>query len=224
MIRRLRPRSLYDVLAALASLGVVAGGTAYAANTVFSTDIVDGQVKTVDLANNAVVVGEDRQRRGHRRQGQGRDPSPARDVAPRTRSRAPTSTSRLCPASAVAAEPRARMASSGRTEISPRSKNVTGDAVNLSGEPPSGGTYCVPLAGSIDASTAVAITQTDFRLGRHGSVPSLGWAKAGRSGCTGNAIYVQTGILPATPPTTASAETPGEHQPAVLLRRAVGGR
>lgn len=29
---------------------------AYAANTVFSTDIVDGQVKTADLANNAVTA------------------------------------------------------------------------------------------------------------------------------------------------------------------------
>jgi hypothetical protein len=29
---------------------------AYAANTVFSTDIVDGEVKTADLANNAVTA------------------------------------------------------------------------------------------------------------------------------------------------------------------------
>ena len=34
----------------------IATGSAYAANTVFSTDIVDGQVKTVDLANGAVAV------------------------------------------------------------------------------------------------------------------------------------------------------------------------
>jgi hypothetical protein len=33
---------------------VIAGGTAYAANTVFSADIVDGEVKSVDIANNAV--------------------------------------------------------------------------------------------------------------------------------------------------------------------------
>ena len=31
---------------------------AYAANTVFSTDIVDGEVKTADLANNAVTAGK----------------------------------------------------------------------------------------------------------------------------------------------------------------------
>ena len=34
----------------------VATGSAYAANTVFSADIVDGQVKTADLANGAVAV------------------------------------------------------------------------------------------------------------------------------------------------------------------------
>ena len=49
MIRKLRPRSLYDVLATLAFFGVLAGGTAYAANTVFSADIVNGEVKTADL-------------------------------------------------------------------------------------------------------------------------------------------------------------------------------
>jgi hypothetical protein len=38
----------------LALFLVIAGGTAYAADTVFSTDIVDGQVKTADLADNAV--------------------------------------------------------------------------------------------------------------------------------------------------------------------------
>jgi hypothetical protein len=38
----------------LALFLVIAGGTAYAANTVFSTDIVDGEVKTADIDNNAV--------------------------------------------------------------------------------------------------------------------------------------------------------------------------
>lgn len=38
----------------LALFLVLAGGTAYAANTVFSADIVDGEVKTADLANNSV--------------------------------------------------------------------------------------------------------------------------------------------------------------------------
>ena len=43
-------------IGAVALFLVVAGGTAYAANTVFSTDIVDGQVKTVDLATGAIVT------------------------------------------------------------------------------------------------------------------------------------------------------------------------
>ena len=58
MIRRLRPRSLYDVLAALAFFGVLAGGTAYAANTVFSSDIVDGEVKAADIGQGAVNADE----------------------------------------------------------------------------------------------------------------------------------------------------------------------
>jgi hypothetical protein len=37
---------------------VLASGTAYAANTIYSGDIVDGQVKTVDLANVAVTNGK----------------------------------------------------------------------------------------------------------------------------------------------------------------------
>ena len=56
MIRRLRPRSIYDVLAALGFFIALATGGAYAANTVFSGDIVDGQVKTQDLENGAVAV------------------------------------------------------------------------------------------------------------------------------------------------------------------------
>lgn len=41
-------------MGALALFLVLTGGVAYAANTVFSTDIVDGEVKSADLANNAV--------------------------------------------------------------------------------------------------------------------------------------------------------------------------
>jgi hypothetical protein len=54
MLAKLRPRSVYDVMAALALFLVVAGGSAYAANTVFSADIVDGEVKAPDLAGAAV--------------------------------------------------------------------------------------------------------------------------------------------------------------------------
>ena len=56
MIHGLRPRSLYDVMAALALFLALATGGAYAANTVFSADIVDGQVRTVDLDGGAVTV------------------------------------------------------------------------------------------------------------------------------------------------------------------------
>jgi hypothetical protein len=55
MLKKLRPRSAYDVMAVIALFVAVSTGGAYAANTVFSTDIVDGQVKTVDLGDAAVV-------------------------------------------------------------------------------------------------------------------------------------------------------------------------
>ena len=54
MLAKLRPRSAYDVMAALALFIALATGTAYAANTIGSSDIIDGQVKTADLGANAV--------------------------------------------------------------------------------------------------------------------------------------------------------------------------
>ena len=45
-------------MGALALFLVIAGGTAYAAGTVFSTDIVDGEVKGPDIAANAVGTGK----------------------------------------------------------------------------------------------------------------------------------------------------------------------
>ncbi len=55
MLARLRPRVTFaNVCSFLALLIALGTGSAYAANTVFSTDIVDGEVKTADLANNAV--------------------------------------------------------------------------------------------------------------------------------------------------------------------------
>src|SRR3954447_13031729 len=47
-----------NVMSTLAVFLAVGGGAAYAANTVFSTDIVDGEVKTPDIASNAVVTGK----------------------------------------------------------------------------------------------------------------------------------------------------------------------
>jgi hypothetical protein len=59
MLSKLRPRLTYaNVVSTLCLFLVVAGGTAYAADTVFSTDIVDGEVKTADLANAAVTNGK----------------------------------------------------------------------------------------------------------------------------------------------------------------------
>ena len=54
MFRRLRPRSVYDVMAALCFFMMLATGVAYAADTVFSADIVDGEVKSADLGDSSV--------------------------------------------------------------------------------------------------------------------------------------------------------------------------
>ena len=58
MWSRLKPRSIYDVMAMIGCVAAIGTGTAYAANTVFSTDIVDGEVKQQDLANGAVGPGK----------------------------------------------------------------------------------------------------------------------------------------------------------------------
>lgn len=57
MPRKLRAHLTFaNVTSATALFVALATGGAYAANTVFSTDIVDGQVKTADLDNGAVSV------------------------------------------------------------------------------------------------------------------------------------------------------------------------
>ena len=63
MLQKLRPRSAYDVMAALA-LFIAIGGTAYAANTIGSADVINeslladdirnGEVKNTELANDSV--------------------------------------------------------------------------------------------------------------------------------------------------------------------------
>ena len=51
MLARLRGRLTFaNVCSFLALLIALGTGSAYAANTVFSTDIVDGEVKTADIA------------------------------------------------------------------------------------------------------------------------------------------------------------------------------
>ncbi len=58
---RVRPQRIFshltyaNAMSTLAVVLVVGTGTAYAANTVFSTDIVNGEVKTADLANDGVT-------------------------------------------------------------------------------------------------------------------------------------------------------------------------
>jgi hypothetical protein len=57
LFRRIAPRSIYDVMAAIACFGVLAGGTAYAANTIRSGDIVDNEVTTTDVRDDTLGFG-----------------------------------------------------------------------------------------------------------------------------------------------------------------------
>ena len=55
MLGTLRSRLTYaNVMSTIAVFVAVGTGGAYAANTVFSTDIVDGEVKSVDIGNNEI--------------------------------------------------------------------------------------------------------------------------------------------------------------------------
>jgi hypothetical protein len=54
LLHRVRPRSVYDVMAAIACFGVPAGGTAYAANTIRSSDIVDNEIGSADIKDNSI--------------------------------------------------------------------------------------------------------------------------------------------------------------------------
>ena len=53
---RFRPRSIYDLLAALAFFGVLAGGTAYAANEWTGTNIVDESLTGADIKGSVSPV------------------------------------------------------------------------------------------------------------------------------------------------------------------------
>jgi hypothetical protein len=55
MLRKLRSRLTYaNVVATMALFVAVGTGGAYAANTVFSADIVDGEVKSIDIGQNEI--------------------------------------------------------------------------------------------------------------------------------------------------------------------------
>ena len=58
MLRRLTRRLTYaNVMSTIAVFGVLAGGTAYAANTIRSGDIVDGEITTTDVRDDTQGFG-----------------------------------------------------------------------------------------------------------------------------------------------------------------------
>jgi hypothetical protein len=58
MFSRLRPRSVYDVLAVIGCFAALTTGGAYAANTIGSTDVIDESLLSRDIQNDR-VRGED---------------------------------------------------------------------------------------------------------------------------------------------------------------------
>ena len=58
MLEKVRPRSIYDVMALIACVGVIAGGTAYAANTIGSSDVIDESLLSQDIKNGEVKATE----------------------------------------------------------------------------------------------------------------------------------------------------------------------
>ena len=58
MLEKVRPRSIYDVMALIACVGVMAGGTAYAANTIGSADVIDESLLSQDIKNGEVKATE----------------------------------------------------------------------------------------------------------------------------------------------------------------------
>jgi hypothetical protein len=54
LLARLRPRSIYDVMAAIACIAALGTGTAYAANTIGSADIIDESILSADIKNTEV--------------------------------------------------------------------------------------------------------------------------------------------------------------------------
>ena len=57
MLRNLRPRSVYDVMAAIGCFAALAGGTAYAANTIGTGDIIDNQFTSADVRDDNLGFG-----------------------------------------------------------------------------------------------------------------------------------------------------------------------
>jgi hypothetical protein len=58
MLGKLRPRSIYDLMAAIACVAALAGGTAYAANEWTGENIVDGSLTGQDIFNNTLAGGD----------------------------------------------------------------------------------------------------------------------------------------------------------------------
>ena len=233
MLRRIGTTLRTQWMGALALFVALTTGTAYAANTVFSADIVDGEVKAVDLANGAVTnvkladgaIGKSKISAGAVENGKIAEGAVgqsklANGAATNAKIADGAVNSQKLQNDTVAgidvneaaldggsipgttARAYGRVAANG---ILTNSKNVVSEtATSPAGGTPTG-TYCIGLADSIDASTAIVVPETDY-IGDSTDLAEerLAWAKA-RGGTTcsiDNAIAVITGVLDINEPGT----------------------
>jgi hypothetical protein len=194
MFRKFRDHLTYaNVMATLACFGVLAGGTAYAADTVLSGDIKDGEVMTQDLANLAVTAGKLANSSVGKNKVAGNAIDSPRvvdssltgtDVAADSLTGADVNESTL-----TGTGPRAygRVTKGG---VITNSKGVVGNATGGTG------IYCITLAPSIDASTAQVVATPnladDDTSGLNGTQAVVEWNSAPISPCTGNVVQVVT--------------------------------
>ena len=225
MAERIRQRLTYaNVMSTIACFVALATGTAYAANTVFSADIVDGEVKAVDLGTGAVTnvkladgaIGKSKISAGAVENGKIGDGAVGQSklangavvntkiadgavnsqkIGNDTVTGVDVNESSLTGEAIPGTTARAYglVASDG---VVSNAKNLIGNATALSGVgPPTGGTYCIQLADSIDATSAVIVPETNYAVDGTVTPASLGWAKGNAGACGENGVVVQTGTF-----------------------------
>jgi hypothetical protein len=210
----MRPRLTYaNVVSSLALFLVLTGGAAYAldgSNTVFSDDIVDGEVKEADVGQGAVASPEVKN-----------DSIVAGDIAPNslTSGRIATGAVRteevangqvqaedLAPGVAPGASGARAWGLVDRLGNLERSKNVT------SVTHPFDSTYCIDPGAGIDPTTAVMVVGTEFSGSGTSElfddVSHVGW-NAAAPDCPAGTMEVRTFIGFGNPPTFSDVDEGG---------------
>jgi hypothetical protein len=222
MLEKLRSRLTYaNVMATLAFMLALGGTTAYAANTVFSTDIVDGQVKTADLASAAVTNGKlgnnavtgakvsDGSLASGDLAGSAVTSSKLADSSvtqAKLNSNAVTS-AKIADGSVGAQDLASAIKTTGASAYGHIvDTTVTRDKNIVSVSKPNDGVFCIELAPGIDADAVSAAASPDFFQDstNEGANSPKAWAEVSSiAGCSPNGIEVVTGIRDVTTGTEA---------------------